>query len=137
MLERQGHAVDALTLDQTQLLLREALSQPDLANLATPDPAATPGALARTALAHLARRDADTRQLVEQAIAVAPPAGQRADPATLAIGALVLLAFHAEITLERDPAKGWSFRFHTKPLRNSTIGKLLGKLMGVCLHLDE
>ena len=41
------------------------------------------------------------------------------------------MAFHAEIKLERDPAKGWSFRFHTRPLKDSTIGKLLGQLMGI------
>ncbi len=40
------------------------------------------------------------------------------------------MAFHADINLERDPEKGWSFHFKTKPLKDSTVGKLLGQLLG-------
>ena len=129
VLERQGQKVDPFAWQQDEPKLRQALTQPDLTQVATPEPAASQGEVARTALAYLAEQD-DTRGLVERAIAVRPRA-DRFDPATLAVGALVLMAFHAEIKLERDPAKGWSFRFHTRPLKDSTIGKLLGQLMGV------
>jgi hypothetical protein len=129
VLERQGQTVDPFAWQQDEPKLRQALTQPEVAEVATPEPQASEGEVARTALAYLAEQD-DTRALVERAIAVRPRAN-RFDPATLAIGALVLMAFHAEIKLERDPAKGWSFRFHARPLKDSTIGKLLGQLMGV------
>ena len=48
----------------------------------------------------------------------------------LLIGALVLMAFHADIEVAKDPGKGWKFRFKTTGLKESTIGKLLGQLMG-------
>jgi hypothetical protein len=46
---------------------------------------------------------------------------------------LVLLVFKSGSHLERDPVKGWSFRFRTRALPGSTIGRLLGQLMGVYL----
>ena len=129
VLERQGQKVDPFAWQQDEPKLRQALTQPEVTQVATPYPQASEGEVARTALAYLAEQE-DTRALVERAIAVRPRA-DRFDPATLAVGALVLMAFHAEIKLERDPAKGWSFRFHARPLKDSTIGKLLGQLMGV------
>ena len=59
VLERQGQPVDPIDLRETQDHLEQALHQPGVRQLADPDQAATPGALARTALDHLA---AVTRQ---------------------------------------------------------------------------
>ena len=42
----------------------------------------------------------------------------------------MLLAFRADIDLHREPGKGWTFRFRTKPLTDATIGKLLSQLLG-------
>jgi hypothetical protein len=127
VLERHGQSIDPFTAEATEAHLREALRQPDVATAAEPDRNATPGALARTALHHLADQDED---VVARALTI-PPGSTRFDPATLAVGALVLMAFHADIDLERDPQKGWSFRFRTKPLDDTTIGQLLGQLLGV------
>jgi hypothetical protein len=130
VLQRQGQVVDPFAWQQDEAKLRQALAQPDLAQLASPAPDVRPGQVARIVLAYLAEQDQATRGLVEHAVTV-PPRPDRFDPATLAVGALVLLAFHAEIKLERDPERGWSFRFHTRPLKDSVIGRLLGQLMGV------
>jgi hypothetical protein len=131
VLERQGVPVDAAALRETEGHLAEAVEE--ARELAAPDPDATPGALARTALRHLAESDAETRDLVERAIAVGSGSRERFDPATLGVGALVLLAFRTDIRLERDPGKGWMFKLHTKRLGDSTVGRLLSQLFGVYL----
>ena len=128
VLERQGQPVDPIDLRDAQDHLEQALHQPGLRQLADPDPAATPGALARTALTHLAADQASS-DLIQHAITRAAPPAQR-DPVTLAVGALVLYAFRAEITLHRDPAQGWTFQLHTKPISDTTLGRLLSQLLG-------
>ncbi|MCO5996345.1 hypothetical protein [Actinoallomurus rhizosphaericola] len=131
VLERQGVPVDSASLRRTEQHLAEAVTGAE--GLAEPDPDATPGALARTALAHLAGGDEATRELVERAIAVQAGSRERFDPATLGVGALVLLAFRTDVRLERDPEKGWTFKLHTKRLGDSSVGKLLSQLFGVYL----
>jgi hypothetical protein len=129
VLERQGQPLDPIDLRDTQDHLEQALHQPGIRQLAQPDPAATPGALARTALNHLAATDQVSNDLVRQAITRAAPPAQR-DPITLAVGALVLYAFRAEITLKRDPAQGWTFQLHTKPLSDTALARILSQLLG-------
>ena len=129
VLERQGQPVNPIDLRDAQDHLQQALHQPGIRQLADPDPAATPGALARTALTHLAATGQATGDLIQQALTRATPPAQR-DPVTLAVGALVLYAFRAEITLHRDPAQGWTFALHTKPMSDTTLGRLLSQLLG-------
>ena len=94
---------------------------------------ATRGDLARTALTYLAETGDATRGLIDHAMGIAPRADR--DPTLLlATGALVLLAFRADIDLAHEPGKGWKFRFRTKGLSDSTIGKLLGQLLGNFLN---
>jgi hypothetical protein len=126
-LERHGQIIDPFDAEATETRMRQALLQPDVTATTEPDQNATRGALARTALQHLAR---DDEAVVTHAITITP-GNTRFDPGSLAIGALVLMAFRADINLERDPDKGWSFHFRTKPLNDSTIGKLLGQLLNV------
>jgi hypothetical protein len=71
-----------------------------------------------------------TKDLIQHAITRTAAPAQR-DPVTLAVGALVLYAFRAEINLHRDPAKGWSFQLRTKPISDTTLGRLLSQLLGV------
>jgi hypothetical protein len=121
-----GRPADPFTAAATETHLREALAQPDIVQTIAPDDAATPATLARAALHHLAEAHLDT---VTRALTI-PTSATRFDPLTLTIGALVVKAFHAEIELTRDPTKGWSFHFHTKPLKDSTIGNILSQLLG-------
>jgi hypothetical protein len=62
----------------------------------------------------------------------------RGRPARLRTGGLDLnIATHrrtahdsvAEVTLSRDAAGRWRFRLHKKPMSDSTLGRLLGKLL--------
>jgi hypothetical protein len=55
----------------------------------------------------------------------------RFEPATLAVGGLVVLALQTEVTLSRDTAGRWRFRLHKKPMSDSTLGRLLSKLLSV------
>ena len=131
VLERQGQPVDPIDLRDNQNRLEQALNQPGIRQLAPPDPAATPATLARTALHHLAAQDQASASLIQHAITRTALPAERLDPVTLAVGALVLYAFRTDLTLHRDPEHGWTFKLHTKPLNDSTIGRLLGQLLGV------
>ena len=133
VLQRQGLTVDPFTHAEQQAHLREALDQPEITDSIEPTPEATRGDLARTALSYLAEGDDATRGLIDHAMGIAPRVDR--DPTLLlATGALVLLAFRADIDLAHDPGKGWTFRFRTKGLSDSTIGKLLGQLLGNFLN---
>lgn len=133
VLDRRGLVVDPFAQEEQRAHLEEALSQPEIATQVEPEPGATSGDLARTALTHLIKTDPEVAALVDQAIGLA--SRMERDPTLIfAIGALVLMAFHADIELAKDPGKGWKFRFKTKGLSDSTIGKLLGQLMGNFLH---
>lgn len=114
VLERQGLTVDPFTQAEEEAHLREALAQPEITDSVEP----TPGA---------------TRRLIAQAMQIAPRA-DREPTLLLATGALVLLAFRTDIDLAHEPGKGWKFRFRTKGLSDSTIGKLLGQLLGNFLN---
>ena len=133
VLQCQGLTVDPFTQAEEEAHLREALDQPEITNSVEPTPGATRGDLARTALTYLAETDDATRGLIDHAMGIAPRADR--DPTLLlATGALVLLAFRADIDLAHEPGKGWKFRFYTKGLSDSTIGKLLGQLLGNFLN---
>jgi hypothetical protein len=129
VLERQGQPLDPIDLRDTQDHLQQALRQPGARQLAQPDPAATPGDLARTALDHLAATGPASQDLIQHAITRAVPPAQR-DPVTLAVGALVLYAFRTQITLRRDPAQGWTFQLQTKPLSDTALARILSQLLG-------
>ena len=90
VLQRQGQPVDQIEIRDSQAHLEEALRQPGILQLAEPDLAATPGTLARMALAHLAARDQADADIVQRAITRQVTPGQRIDPLSLAVGALVL-----------------------------------------------
>jgi len=55
----------------------------------------------------------------------------RFEPATLAVGGLVLLALQTEIKINRNTAGEWRFQLHKKALRDSTLGRLIGQLLGM------
>ena len=139
VLDRQQLMPDPFSQEQDQQQLEAALGQPDIVvelagetetiMVIEPVAGATDGDLARTALTHLAESDPATAALVEQAMDLDPAEGSR-DFGVLVVGALVLMAFHADIEVAKDPDKGWKFRFKTTGLKESTIGKLLGQLMG-------
>lgn len=136
VLERQGRAIDTFTQSTQQAHLCEAISRPEITDHIQPDPSATGGDLARTALGHLADSEPTTVPLVEDAISLAPMT-QRDDPVktlglTLGVGALVLLAFHADIDVRLQRIGGWTLEFRSKSVTDANIGKLLSQLLGYC-----
>ena len=105
VLERRGLTVDPFTADEQQAHLREALAQPEITDRVAPA-AASDGDLARTALAHLLDTDPAAAADVEQAIALAGEPGQSRDLLLVGVGALVLLAFRADIDIAHNPGHG-------------------------------
>ena len=128
VLERQGVLVDAVELRASQEHLDEAVADARERGLAEPVPA-TDGDLARAALEHLAAQSQDGRDLVARAAAISAGEGER-EPVTLAVGALVLLAFRTELRLEHNPGQGWKFALRTRPLSDSAVARILGQLLG-------
>jgi hypothetical protein len=113
--------------------LREALAEPEQrqeveAKALMPPAPADQGELARAALAFLVEEGEEYQEAVEHALERPASVGTR-DPLTLAIVGLVVLALRPKVDLQRDPGKGWKFRFQTEPLKDSAMGKLLGKLL--------
>ena len=146
VLDRQRMMPDPFSQEQDQQRLEAALGQPEIVvevaggpetrMVVEPVPGVTDGDLARTALTYLADSDPATAALVEQAMDLDPVQETR-DLGVLLVGALVLMAFHADIEVAKDPGKGWKFRFKTTGLKESTIGKLLGQLMGNFLNSGQ
>jgi len=96
----------------------------------------SPGELARDTLAHLATTRPDLTATIDQAITLAISdhaadslSAERLDPATLAIGALVLLALQTDVKLERGTTGGWRFAVHKKALSDASITKIITKLI--------
>jgi hypothetical protein len=69
---------------------------------------------------------------VARAAAIEPAPSER-EPVSLAVGALVLLAFRTDLRLEHHPGTGWALKIHTKPLSDSAVGKILSQLLGTYL----
>jgi hypothetical protein len=120
----QGLGSDTADQAQVEGRLREALSDPSLADYApqtTTYP--TDGELARRTLGYLIEQGPASAQLVEQAIDLAMSPGERFDLATFAVGGLILAALQSEVELERSPEGHWRFRLHKQPMRESTLGQ--------------
>lgn len=125
--QRHGLTFDAGTIITLDQRIGQALAQPQLRpHLPATGTPLSDGDVARAALTHLAASHARD---IEQALSVPEP-HQRFEPATLALGALVLFAFHSDIELRRDPETGWYFHFKVTPLPHTTIAQILGRLYG-------
>jgi hypothetical protein len=106
----------------------------DGSELAVPeaDGEVTSGDLARATLTYLVAEQPDAASVIERAIAMA---GQgigtpsRFDPITVGVGALVVLALQTDVQLERTTGGKWRFKVHKQAMKDSTLGRLLGKLI--------
>ena len=132
VLEHAGLETDPFIEDQPEEQLREALAQPELAEFAAhPEQPPTEGEIARATLSYLAEQDEIIRRSVEHVISrdlASPTAATRFDPSTFAVSALVLLAFRTDLTVRKNPDKGWYFQFKLKPMKDAPIGKVLTML---------
>jgi hypothetical protein len=137
VLDHAHQLPDPARLRQLDTAVSHAATDPDLQPYhqpATPPP--TPGDLARATLSYLAITRPDLAPVIAQATRIAGDTAEtgttRIDPATLAVGALVVTALQTEIQLERTTTGKWRFRLHKKATRDSALGQLLGKLIALC-----
>lgn len=93
------------------------------------------GELARAALAHLVTSRPELSPVLGRAISL-PTDTARFDPATLAVGGLVMIALQTELKLSRNESGQWRFSLHKKPMRDSTLGRVLAKLIGLYGTID-
>jgi hypothetical protein len=85
------------------------------------------GDLARATLLHLAATHPDLAQVITRAID--DPGYAVRDPVTLTVGALVVLALQTEVKLTRNAQGRWTFTVHKHPMRDSTLGQVISKLL--------
>jgi hypothetical protein len=102
----------------------------------TPDTSpASAGDLARDTLTYLATAHPDLTSTIQRAITLTADSDdttqagtERIEPATLAVGALVVLALQTEVSLERSTSGKWRFAFHKKGMSDTALTRLLAKL---------
>jgi hypothetical protein len=113
--------------------LRDALTagQSGLADYAGSGEVGDLGDLARTALLHLAATRPGLVPVITRAISL--PARDVRDPVTLAVGAVVVLALQTEVKLTRDTSGKWSFTLRKHPLKDSTLGQVITRLLAAYL----
>jgi hypothetical protein len=90
------------------------------------------GDLARDTLAYLAQTQPETVHVIGRAITMTGPGagmGSRFDPATLAVGALVVLALQTDVHLERANTGKWKLTIHKKAMSDATLARLLARLL--------
>ena len=98
-----------------------------LAGYAQPGTTADAGDLARATLRHLAATRPDLVPVITRAIE--DPGYAVRDPVTLTVGALVVLALQTEVKLTRNAQGRWTFTVHKHPMRDSTLGQVITKLL--------
>ncbi len=132
VLQHAGLEPDPFAKDRPDEQLRQALSQPELAEFAAhPGESPTEGEITRSTLSYLAEQDEAFRGSIEHVVSrglTSDTVAMRLDPGTFAVSALVLLAFRTDLTIRKAPDKGWFFEFKLKPLKDAPIAKLLTML---------
>ena len=129
VIDHQAPLPDPTRLRELQAALSHAADNPDLQpHRQGKIPPPTEGDLARTTLAYLAATCPELAPMIDHAVRLAENT-TRFEPATLAVGGLVLIALQTEITIDRNTAGQWQFRLHKKAMRDSTLGQLIGKLL--------
>ena len=122
---------DPTRLRELEATLADAADDPDLRPYRRPGaPPPSHGDLTRATLTHLSATRPELAPVIDRAVRLADDT-TRFEPATLAVGGLVLLALQTEIKVERNTAGEWQFRLHKKALRDSTLGRLLGQLLAL------
>ena len=134
VVDHQAPLPDPTQLRELDAALAHAADDPDLRPYLRPGtPPPNHGDLARTTLTHLAATRPELTLVIDHAVRLADDT-TRFEPATLAVGGLVLLALQTDVRVERNTAGEWQFRLHKKALRDSTLGRLLGQLL--TLHFN-
>jgi len=124
----QDRLPDPARLRALETGLREAAADDaGLAGYARPGATADAGDLARATLLHLAATRPDLVPVITRAIE--DPGYAVREPVSLAVGALVVLALQTEVKLTRNTQGRWTFSVHKHPMRDSTLGQVISKLL--------
>ena len=137
VVNHQAPLPDLIQLRELEAALSHAADNPDLQPHRRPDtPPPTEGDLARTTLTYLAATHSELLPVIDHAVRLAEDT-TRFEPATLALGGLVLIALQTEIKIDRNTGGQWQFRFHKKAMRDSTLGQLVGKLLALYTNTPQ
>jgi hypothetical protein len=129
VVDHQAPLPDPTRLRELEMALYHAVDDPDLQLYRRTDtPPPSEGDLARTTLTHVAATRPGLVPVIDHAMRLAEDT-TRIEPATLALGGLVLIALQTEIKIDRNTSGQWQFRLRKKAMRDSTLGQLLGKLL--------
>lgn len=124
----QDRLPDPAGLRALETGLRDAAADDTaLATYAQPAAAADAGDLARATLLHLAAAHPNLVPVITRAID--DPGYVVREPVSLTVGALVVLALQTEVKLTRNAQGRWTFTVHKHPMRDSTLGQVISKLL--------
>jgi hypothetical protein len=124
----QDRLPDPAELRTLETGLRDAATDdPKLAGYAQPGTTVDAGDLARATLVHLAVTCPDLIPVITRAIE--DPGYAIREPVSLTVGALVVLALQTEVKLTRNAQGRWTFTVHKHPMRDSTLGQVISKLL--------
>jgi hypothetical protein len=138
VVDHQAPLPDPTRLQELQAALSHAAhNDPDLRSYHRPDTSPpTEGDLARTTLTYLAAARPDLGPVINRAMRLGEDT-TRFEPATLALGGLVLLALQTEMKIDRNITGQWTIRLHKKAMKDSTLGRLLGQLLALCTNTPQ
>jgi hypothetical protein len=124
----QNRLPDPAELRAIETGLRDAATgDTELTGYAQPGATADAGDLARATLVHLAATRPDLGPVISRAIE--DPGYAVRDPVTITVGALVVMALQTEVKLTRNAQGRWTFTVHKHPMRDSTLGQVISKLL--------
>jgi len=144
VLDHEGLLPDPSRSQELHAQVTEAATEPidvdtdldgvvDAAVVDAGDGPATQGALARGTLAYLAAAHPHMESIIEQATAIAAEqeitAPEKFEPVTTTVGVLTVLALQTDVQVQRGSNGKWHFKIHKRAMSDSTLAKLLGKLI--------
>jgi hypothetical protein len=138
VVDHQAPLPDPTRLRELEAALSQAAdNDPDLRSYRRPGTSPpTEGDLARATLTHVAATRPELVPVVDHAVRLAEDT-TRFEPATLALGGLILIALQTEIKVDRNTAGQWQFRLHKKAMRDSTLGQLLGQIVALYTNTPQ
>jgi hypothetical protein len=124
----QDRLPDPAQMRALEIGLRDATADDaELTEYAQPGATADAGDLARAVLLHLTTTRPDLVPVITQVID--DPGYAVREPVSLTVGALVVLALQTEVKLARNAQGRWTFTLHKHPMRDSTLGQVISKLL--------
>ena len=117
---------EAASWNDVETVLREAVADPALTLYAPVEaPRAGDGDVARAVLVHTSTISPTLEEVVSKAVQYVTGPAQRVEPVAMGIGALAIALLQTEVKIEKDAQGKWSFLVHKRPMRDSTLGRVI------------